>query len=79
MSAESPTEYIESLKCHVKQLRRAVCEVLSEKQKLEEVIARQAAYIKAQGDDLLSLRRRLGLAPHDFEPAIWRPGVEDVD
>lgn len=36
----------------------------------KDVIDRQAIYIK-------ELRRKAGLAPHDFEPA--RPGIDDVD
>jgi hypothetical protein len=51
-------------------LRRAVVSLVSEKLALEDVIARQSAYI-------LEMRKSAGLAPHDWEPA--RPGIEDVD
>jgi hypothetical protein len=40
-----------------------------ERQVLEQYIAQQSA-------EILRLKRKLGIAPHDYEPA--RPGV-DVD
>jgi len=70
MSAESPAEAFEELRQHNHILRHNVVQLVHEKQVLEDVVARQSAYI-------LELKRRYGLAPHDYEPC--RPGLEDVD
>jgi hypothetical protein len=68
--SESPREYVEELQAENKALRRGLIETVREKQTLEDVIARQSAYI-------LELCRASGRAPHDYEPA--RPGLSDVD
>lgn len=49
----------------------------AENAKLAEGCAKLLAENTQLQRDALSYRRRLGLAPHDFEPT--RPGIEDVD
>lgn len=61
---------VRELKERLAAFRRAVLELCQDKRVLEDIITRQNMYI-------LELRRRYGVAPHDFEPA--RPGIEDVD
>ncbi len=65
------SDEIENLRATNKGLRAVLLQQVHEKRVLEDVIARQSAYI-------LELRRRTGLAPHDYEPAA-RPGLSEVD
>lgn len=64
------TAEIKNLKEDNKALRDCLLRTVHEKKVLEDCIARQSAYI-------LELKKRAGIAPHDWEPA--RPGIEDVD
>jgi hypothetical protein len=68
--SNSPAEYVAELRAQNKILRANVVQLCREKQVLEDVIARQSAYI-------LELKRQTGRTPHDYEPA--RPGLSDVD
>lgn len=61
--SESPREYIEELKAQNKALRSGLAQMCRERQVLEEYIAQQNVRI-------LELRRRYGLAAHDFEPEV---------
>lgn len=71
MSAvEAAVQEVRALRAEKHELRNCLLHTVQEKQVLEGIIARQSACI-------LELRRKAGLAPHDWEPA--RPGIEDVD
>ena len=60
---EGAADRIAELKADNEKLRKGLIELSHEKQKLEDVIARQDIYIK-------QLRRQYGLAAHDFEPEV---------
>lgn len=67
---DSPHEYIEELREQNKILRANVVQLCREKRVLEETIASLSA-------EMMFLKRRFNVAPHDYEPA--RPGLSDVD